>query len=162
MADLNRPAASEAPCIVRDQSNDDNQNLFGLYRPGKGILTLAEIKSTLADLVQAMERSRKTARFGKMGQPENDAMFDLLEIAFQLWVNFVDQPFTLVWGRDNSPDTAAAQWSVDVARVVDPDVLISHVMTAARKVKERSIKISRLDELPAFTHHFFKRSGWAE
>lgn len=139
---------------------DESELELMLNRPKGDAVGLATLVGILDDLSSATDLSQRLAGTGQKGRPEDSAMFGLMEVAFQVWVNFVGMPFALDWASDNGPITPAAQWSVDVARAVEPDAALSKVITASRKVQERSIKISNLDELKAFAVHFLKRSGW--
>lgn len=160
---INRPTVAAGPRIIRNTQHSGDETGWALDRPSLGTVSFEEIKTLLMHVDEAAKGSLKAAREGKRGKPEDDALFDLFLIAYQIWVNYVDQSFTLVWAEETwEPDTAAAQWCVDVARVVDPDASLKSIDTVSRKVRERSIKISSLEELPAFSDNYSKRAGWAD
>ncbi len=163
MGYLNQSALAASPCVVRAAPERDDSSDWALDRVSDGIVSFEEIEAMLTDLEIAASGSLKMARDGKKGQPEDDSLLDLFLGAYQIWVNFIGKPFTLVWEKGTKvPETAAAQWCVDIARVVDPDATLKNIETVSRKVRERSIKISSLEEIQAFANNYTKRAGWAD
>lgn len=163
MGYLNQSALAASPCVVRAAPERSDSSNWALDRVSDGIVSFEEIEAMLTDLEIAASESLKMARDGKKGQPEDDSLHDLFLGAYQIWVNFIGKPFTLVWEKGTKePETAAAQWCVDLARVVDPDATLKNIDTVSRKVRERSKKISSLEELPDFKDNYTKRAGWAD
>jgi hypothetical protein len=160
---INRPTVAASPRIVRNTQHSGDETGWALDRPSAGTVSFEEIKTLLTHIDEAAKGSLKAAREGKRGKPEDDALLDLFLIAYQIWVNYVDQSFTLVWAKETwEPETAAAQWCVDIAHLVDPEATLENIDTVSRKVRERSIKISSLEKMKAFAENYPKRAGWAD
>jgi len=92
----------------------------------------------------------------KAGRHENDALDALFATAFQVFENFVGKGFTLDW-HEGTPVSLAAEFCMDVAAIGAPDATASSVRTAARKARERSLKVSNLRELPEYAENYRKR-----
>ncbi|WFE75752.1 hypothetical protein [Roseinatronobacter sp. S2] len=120
-------------------------------------IPLADIGSILAALGQCAIDARPAARASRKGRPEQQGLWDLLHMGFQVWASVLGRPFKLDWASDGHPITDAAQFSVRIAHVVDQSLTLQQIATASRKVREMSFQVSNLAELPNALEHYRKQ-----
>jgi hypothetical protein len=82
------------------------------------------------------------------GRPDQQGLWDLLHMGFQVWASVLGRPFKLDWASDGEPITDAARFCVRIARAVDPSLTLQQIATVSRKVREKSKSIRDLKELP--------------
>lgn len=135
----------------------ENANVVLSSHDGAG-MSLEEFNSTLDALTEAMTLSLKVAGKGRKGRPKDASLEGPLMVAYQMYVNFTGKLFTLDWHSDSSPLSDAASFCVEFVRVFDGRSPDSKIASMARQVKEKSIKVSNLEEVDEFISHFSERS----
>ena len=120
-------------------------------------IPLADVQVVLAALGQCAINAGPAARASKTGRPENQGLWVLLTMAFQVWASVLGRPFKLDWASNGDPITDAAQFAVRVAQVVDPSVTLREIATASRKVREKGMSFRNLEEVPQVIEHYHKQ-----
>jgi hypothetical protein len=122
-------------------------------------VSLKEIEAILVALSRCAVDAGPTAGSNKKGRPADEALFDLLHFGFHAWKSVLGREFTLDWASDAEPITLAARFCVRIARVVNPTAPAQKIVTAARKVQEKSLSFSNLEDIPKVEAHYRK---WIE
>ena len=120
-------------------------------------IPLADIRSILTALGQCAVDAQPVAKASRKGRPDQQGLWDLLHMGFQVWASVLGRPFKLDWASDGEPITNAARFSVRIAQAVDASLTLPQIATASRKVREMSFQISNLSEFPDAVEHYRKR-----
>ncbi len=120
-------------------------------------IPLSDVQALLAALGQCAIDARPAARASRNGRPDQQGLWDLLNAGFQVWASVLGRPFKLDWASNGDPITDAAQFSVRIARVVEPSLTLQQIATASRKVREKGMSFSNLEEVPQVAEHYRKQ-----
>jgi hypothetical protein len=118
---------------------------------------LDQLRELLLTVEESVIDAVKFARGKKPGRPDDDAAFELMHAIMLVWSSILKREFRLDWARDGEPITDASRFCVSVARRIDPDISISRVATICRKVREKCLPISNLQEFPEILKEYRKR-----
>ena len=122
----------------------------------EGLALIEELSELSAKLDCYLETAERVAR-GQGGRPANEDLELLLLAAYQAYVNGTGAPFTLDWHTDDATLSNAARFCVDVVSVAFPDVSFAQVRTVSRRVREKSIPVSNMQNAATFLASFNKR-----
>ena len=120
-------------------------------------IPLSEARTIATALSQCAEYAHEKVIESRKGRPENGALVDLLNFGYQVWASVLGRAFTLDWASDGEPITHAAMFSVRIVRFVDPAATLQQIATAARKVREKGMSFSNLEEIPQVVEHYRKQ-----
>lgn len=121
-------------------------------------LQISQALTALEPLTELLEVALRTSGEGKRGPRGKRDLEFLFLGAFQVYENFASKKFSLEFLQDGSPISAAASFCVEVAKAYDPSVNTTRIVTESRYARERSIKISNLEEITAYMNNYSKRS----
>ena len=159
----------KAHCRLSDLSADaryffEKYHFTGLDDSGLPVKDRKSVKASYRDAIEhhllilstvklAVEQSKST------GRQQEEELGCVMVAAHQFWCSVMKREFKLDWTTQSEPLTPAAEWCEAIARIVDPGLPSSKIRTAAIKVRERSISISRLRNTPEFLLTYFQRKN---
>ncbi|WP_323034870.1 hypothetical protein [Pararhodobacter sp.] len=124
---------------------------------GSRCIPLSEATTIVTALGHCAAYARERVAESRKGRPEIGALVDLLNFGFQVWESVLGRSFKLYWASNGDPITDAAQFSVRIARVVEPSLTLQQIATASRKVREKGMSFSNLEEVPQVAEHYRKQ-----
>jgi|GEM_PF-1044453 len=122
----------------------------------EGLSLIEELSEVSAKLDCYLETAERVAR-GQSGRPADANLELFLFAAYQAYVNGTGAPFTLDWHIDDAPLSEAARFCVDVVSVAFADVSSAQIRSVSRRVREKSIPVSNMQNASIFLESFNKR-----
>ena len=131
----------------------ESANAQTRQRETRSVSNLEVLRLELTELTAMFHGARKWMGEGKPGRPQDHSAISIMQMCFMIWTGVLGREFTLAWYKNN-PDSDAARFCVDVARMVAPKLSVSRIITSARIAREEGITIKDLEIISANAEGF--------
>jgi len=157
-------SSSETPLpkVIQQDADDASTDFRTLHFADEASGAVEEVKlGSLRQMLSALAECSVSAKFlagaGRPGRPNDDAMFDLLHVAFHVWVTVLDRSFEMVWAPNGGAVSPIADFFVRVSHVVDSGIPVQRIAFSARKIREKLQDYKSLCESDQNIDEYYKR-----